>query len=135
MNIVDILKKGVGFTNSDEDAVEMLADFKNHKVGMQLDSESVTLVVKDSVVSLEDGIREDCDAVMKMKDLDMYGAIDNSYDLMEIKDNAEIVKGDVKDPAIAVHFMATFPFFDAMVRLYENDNEFEKQVIDLKSAL
>jgi hypothetical protein len=135
MNIVDILKKGVDFTNSDEDAVEMLADFKNHKVGIQLDSDEVTLVVKDSAVSLEDGIREDCDAVMKMKDLDMYGAIDNSYDLMEIKDKGEIIKGDVKDPAIAVHFMATFPFFDAMVRLYENDNEFEKQVIDLKSAL
>jgi hypothetical protein len=135
MSIVDILNKGIEFTNSDEAAQEMLADFTDHKVGIKIGEEDVTLVVKDSVVSLDQGIREDCDAVMALSTVDMCGAIDDSYDLMEIKDKGEIIKGDVKDPAIAVHFMATFPFFDAMVRLYENDNEFEKQVDDLKSAL
>jgi len=82
------------------------------------------------LVSLEEGIRDDCDAVMKMKDLDMCGAIDNSYDLMEIKDKGEIVKGDVKDPAIAVHFMATFPYFDAMVRLYEDNEEYKNRLMN-----
>ena len=135
MSIIDILNKGVEFTNSDDDACEMLVDFKNHKVGIQLDNKDVTLVIKDSVVSLEEGIRDDCDAVMKMKDLDMCGAIANIYDLMEIKDTGEIVKRDVKDTAIAVHFMATFPYFDAMVRLYEDNEEYKKQVDELKSSL
>jgi hypothetical protein len=31
--------------------------------------------------------------------------------------------------------MATFPFFDAMVRFYEDDPEFKKQVDELKSSL
>jgi hypothetical protein len=36
---------------------------------------------------------------------------------------------------IAVHFMATFPYFDAMVRLYQEDTEFKKTVDDYKAAL
>ena len=134
MSIVDILNKGVEFTNSDEAAQEMLADFTDHKVGMKIGEKEVTLVVKDSVVSLDQGVREDCDAVMSLSPLDMCGAIDDSYDLMEIKDKGEILKGDPKDPAIAVHFMATFPFFDAMVRLYQDDNEFQKMVDDIKAS-
>jgi len=134
MSIVDILNKGIEFTNSDEAAQEMLADFTNHKVGMKIGEEDVTLVVKDSVVSLEQGIREDSDAVMALSTVDMCGAIDDSYDLMEIKDKGEILKGDPTDSAIAVHFMATFPYFDAMVRLYQEDNEFQKMVDDIKAS-
>lgn len=135
MSAVDILKKGVAFTNADEAAQEMLADFTDHKVGMKIGEEEMTLVVKDSVVSLEPGIREDCHAVMGLSPIDLCGAIDDSYDLMEIKDKGEMIKGDAKDPAIAVHFMATFPLFDAMVRLYESDDAFERLVKDFKTSL
>jgi len=135
MSIVDVLKKGAEHTSSDEAAQEMLADFKDHKIGMQLDTAAVTIVVKDGVVALEEGIREDCHTAMKMKTVDVCGAIDNSFDLMEIREKGEITKGDMKDPAIAVHFMATFPLFDAMVRLYEDDPSFKKQVDDVKSSL
>jgi hypothetical protein len=31
--------------------------------------------------------------------------------------------------------MATFPFFDAMVRLYESDPDFKQQVDEVKSSL
>ena len=134
MGIVDVLNKGIEFTNSDEAAQEMLADFTDHKIGMKIGEEEVTLVVKDSVVSLDPGTREDCDVAMAISTVDMCGAIDDSYDLMEIKDKGEILKGDPKDPAIAVHFMATFPFFDAMVRLYQEDNEFQKMVDDIKAS-
>ena len=135
MTIVDILKRGVEFTNADDTAREMLADFKDHKVGMKLDAEDVTVVVKDGVVSLENGIRDDCHAVISMKTVDMCGAIDNSFDLMEIREKGELIKGEMTDPNIPVHFMATFPFFDAMVRFYEDDPEFKKQVDELKSSL
>ena len=135
MTIADILKRGVEFTNADDTAGEMLDDFKDHKVGMKLDAEDVTFVVKDGVVSLENGIRDDCHAVISMKTIDMCGAIDNSFDLMEIREKGELIKGEMTDPNIAVHFMATFPFFDAMVRLYEDDAEFKKQVDELKSSL
>jgi hypothetical protein len=135
MSVVDILKKGAEFTNSDETAKEMMADFKDHKVGLQLDDAAVTQVVKDGAISLEESIREDCHAVLKMKNVDLCGAIDNSFDLMEMKDKGELVKGDMTDPNLPVHLMATFPFFDAMVRLYESDADFKKQVDDLKSSL
>ncbi|MCP4716816.1 MAG: hypothetical protein GY868_16965 [Deltaproteobacteria bacterium] len=115
--------------------MEMLAEFTDHKVGMQLDDTAVTLVVKDSVVSLEAGMRDDCHVAMQIKTFDVCEAIDNSYDLMEIREKGELTKGDAKDPASAVHFMATFPFFDAMVRLYEDDEGFKKQVDDLKASL
>jgi hypothetical protein len=36
---------------------------------------------------------------------------------------------------IAVHFMATFPYFDAMVRLYQDDAAFKKMVDDYKATL
>ena len=111
----------------------MLADFKDHKIGIKLDDQDVTLVVADSVVSLEEGIRDDCHAIIKLSTADMCGAIDNSYDLMDIRTKGEIVKGDMADPDLPVHFMATFPFFDAMVRLYEEEGEFKKQVDDLIS--
>ena len=133
MTIVDILKRGVEITNADEIAREMLADFRDHKVGMKLGEEEITLVVKDSVVALEDGIRDDCHAVISMSVVNMCGAIDNSFDLMEIKDKGELIKGEMTDPNMPVHFMATFPFFDAMVRLYEDDPDFKKQVDELKS--
>ena len=135
MSVVDVLKRGVEFTNADETAKGMMVDFKDHKVGFKLDADEVTQVVKDGIISLEEGIREDCHVVLKMKTVDLCGAIDNSFDLMEIKDKGEIEKGDIKDPNLPVHLMATFPFFDAMVRLYESDEEFKKQVEEIKSSL
>jgi hypothetical protein len=135
MGIVDILKRGIEFTNTDETAKGMMADFKDHKVGIRLDADEITQVVKDGTISLEEGIREDCHAVLKMKTVDLCGAIDNSFDLMEIREKGEIIKGDIADPNLPVHLMATFPFFDAMVRLYESDPEFKKQVDEFKSSL
>ena len=128
MTIVDILKKGVEYTNSDESAREMMKDFKDHKVGLKLDAHELTQVIRDGTISLENGIRADCHVVLKMKTVDLCGAIDNSFDLMEIREKGEIIKGDIKDPNLPVHLMATFPFFDTMVSLYESDPEFKKQV-------
>jgi hypothetical protein len=135
MSVMDVLKRGADFTNADETAQGMMVDFKDHKVGMQLDADEVTQVVKDGVLSLEEGIRDDCHVVLKMKTEDLCSAIDNTFDLMEIKDKGELVKGDMTDPNVPVHLMATFPFFDAMVRLYESDDEFKKQVDEVKSSL
>ena len=135
MSVMDVLKKGADFTNADETAQGMMVDFKDHKVGMQLDADEVTQVVKDGVLSLEEGIREDCHVVLKMKTEDLCSAIDNTFDLMEIKDKGELVKGDMTDPNVPVHLMATFPFFDAMVRLYESDDAFKKQVDEVISSL
>ena len=135
MSVMDILKKGADFTNGDEAAKGMMADFNDHKVGLQLDADEVTQVVKDGALSLEENIRDDCHVVLKMKTVDLLGAIDNTFDLMEIKDKGELVKGDMTDPNVPVHLMATFPFFDAMVRLYESDPEFKKQVDEVKSSL
>ena len=134
MTIIDVLQQGIRFTNSDPAAQEMLADFKDHKVGMKLDTDETTIVIKDGTVALEIGMREDCHAAMKMTDLDLCGAIDNSYDLMEIREKGEIIKGDRTDPNTAVHFMALFPFFDAMVRLYEQDQEFKNAVDAVKAS-
>lgn len=136
MTIIDILQKGVAFANTDETTMEMLADFKDHRVGLKLDREELTMVVKDGVVSLENGMQMDnCHAAMTMKTVDICGAIDNSYDLMEIRDKSKLIKGDPTDMNIAVHFMATFPYFDAMVRQYQDDAEFKKIVDDYKATL
>jgi len=135
MTIIDVLQQGIRFTNSDPAAQEMLADFKDHKVGMKLDKDETTIVIKDGTVALESGMREDCHASMRLPDIDLCGAIDNSYDLMEIREKGEIIKGDKTDPNTAVHFMALFPFFDAMVRLYEQDQEFKNAVDAVKAAL
>jgi len=135
MSVMEILKKGADYTNADESAKGMMADFNDHKVGLQLDADEFTQVVKDGSLSLEEGIRDDCHVVLKMKTVDLLGAIDNTFDLMEIKDKGELVKGDMADPNVPVHLMATFPFFDAMVRLYESDPAFKKQVDEVKSSL
>ena len=135
MSVMDILKKGADFTNGDEAAKGMMADFNDHKVGLQLDADEFTQVVKDGALSLEEGIRDDCHVVLKMKTVDLLGAIDNTFDLMEIKDKGELVKGDMTDPNVPVHLMATFPYFDAMVRLYESDPEFKKQVDEAKTPV
>jgi len=135
MSVMDMLKRGAEYTNADEIAQGMMTDFKDHKIGMRLDADDITQVIKDGRISLEDGIRDDCHVVMKMKTVDLCGAIDNSFDLMEIREKGEIIKGDITDPNLPVHFMATFPFFDAMVRLYESDPEFKKQVDEAKTPV
>jgi hypothetical protein len=136
MNILDILQRGAEFANADDMTREMLADFKDHRVGMKLDKDELTMVVKDGVVSLESGMQLDnCHAAMNMKTVDVCGAIDNSFDLMEIREKGKLLKGDPTDMAIAVHFMATFPYFDAMVRLYQDDMEFKKMVDNYKATL
>ena len=114
---------------------DLLADFTAPKVGMKLDGQDMTIVIADGVVALEIGMREDCHAAMAMTRLDLCGAIDNSYDLMEIREKGQIIKGDRKDPNTAVHFMALFPFFDAMVRLYEQDLEFKSDIDAIKASL
>lgn len=134
MGIRDVLKKGAEFTNQDETAKDMMVDFKDHKVGMRLDDIELTVVIKDSTVGIEDGIREDCHAAMEMTIRDMCEAIDNTYDLMEIREKGRVIKGDAKDSGTAVHFMALFPFFDAMVRCYEDDDGFKQLVDKVKSG-
>ena len=47
---------------------------------------------------------------------------------MDMREKGAMLKGDITDPNLAVHFMAIFPFFDAMVRLYEHDKAFKSQV-------
>jgi hypothetical protein len=136
MTILDILQQGIEFANSDDMTKEMLADFKDHRVGIKLDKEELTLVVKDGVISLENGMQLDnCHAAMIMKTADICAAIDNGYDLMEIREKGTLLKGDPKDMSIAVHFMATFPYFDAMVRQYQDDAEFKKLVDEYKTTL
>jgi hypothetical protein len=135
MSVMEMLAAGAEFTNADEAAQGMMADFKDHKVGMKLDAYEFTQVVKDGKLFLEKGIREDCHVVLKLKTEDLCSAIDNTFDLMEIKDKGELVKGDMIDPNVPVHLMATFPFFDAMVRLYEADPRFKKMVDEIKSSL
>ena len=136
MTIIDILQKGVAFANADDTTKEMLADFKDHRVGMKLDQEELTMVVKDGVISVENGMQLDnCHAAMQMKTADVCGAIDNSFDLMEIREKGHLLKGDPTDMNIAVHFMSTFPYFDAMVRLYQDDAEFKKTVDNFKATL
>jgi hypothetical protein len=135
MSVGAILKKGIEYTNSDETAKGMLADFKDHKVGIKFDAEEITLIVKDGTIYLENGIRDDCHCSMKMKTVDLCGAIDNSFDLMEIREKGEMIKGDITDPNLPVHLMAIFPLFDAMVRFYQDDAEFKKIVDTLKSSL
>jgi hypothetical protein len=135
MAMIDVLQKGVLFANSDPAAQEMLADFTDHKVGMKLDGQEMTIIIKDGKVMLESGTRGDCHAAMGMTTKDLCEAIDNSYDLMEIKDKGDIIKGDRTDRNTAVHFMALFPFFDAMVRLYAGNPDFKKTVDGLKATL
>ena len=72
MAVMDVLKRGADFTNADETAKGMMVDFKDHKVGLQLDADEVTQVVKDGILSLEEGIREDCHVVLKMKTVDLF---------------------------------------------------------------
>jgi hypothetical protein len=135
MAMFEVLQKGIFFTNADPTAKDMLADFKDHKVGMKLDGQDMTIIISDGVVALETGMREDCHAAMAMTIADLCGAIDNSYDLMEIREKGQIIKGDRKDPNTAVHFMALFPFFDAMVRLYEQDQQFKNEIDAVKASL
>ena len=135
MALLDVLKSGIEQTNKDETALEMLADFNDHRVGMMVSGTDITLIVKEGKVSLEEGIREDSHAVMKLGADIVCGAIDNSVDLLDIKDEGELVKGDMADPDLPVHFMATFPFFDAMVRYYEEDSTFKQNVDAVKASL
>ncbi|MCX5901726.1 MAG: hypothetical protein NTX06_13525, partial [Proteobacteria bacterium] len=109
MAMIDVLQRGVLFANSDPAAQEMLADFTDHKVGMKLDGQEMTIIIKDGKVMIESATREDCHAAMGMTTRDLCEAIDNSYDLMEIREKGEILKGDKTDPNTAVHFMALFP--------------------------
>jgi hypothetical protein len=135
MTILDVLKSGIEQTNKDEISLEMLADFSNHKIGMMIGDTEITLIVKDGKASIEEGVLADSHVVMKIGADVVCGSIDNSIDLMDIKGNAELVKGDLNDPDVPVHFMATFPFFDAMVRYYEEDSTFKQNVDAVKASL
>ena len=55
--------------------------------------------------------------------------------LVDERDHVALVKGDLTDPDVPVHFMATFPFFDAMVRYYEEDSTFKQNVDAVKASL
>jgi len=111
MTILDILKSGIEQTNKDEISLEMLADFSNHKVGMTVGDTEITLIVKDGKVSIEEGVLADSHVVMKIGADVVCGSIDNSIDLMDIKDNAELVKGDMSDPDVPVHFYGNLSVF------------------------
>lgn len=135
MGLKEVMKRGALFANKDESTRDILNEFKDHKVGMQFDQEEVTIVIKDGMVSIEGGIRPDCHVVMKLSTGNMCSMIDGTKDRAEIREEGEITKGDISDPSLLVNFMAVSPYYDALMRLYEEDPEFKRNVDDLKASL
>jgi len=135
MGLTEIMEKGAIFANKDETISDILRDFHDHKVGMQFDHEEITIVIKDGAVSIEKGIRDDCNVVMKLSTENMCSMIDGTKDRAEIREEGEITKGDFSDPSLLVNFMAVSPYYDALMRLYEEDTEFKMSVDDLKASL
>jgi hypothetical protein len=134
-SMLEIMVKGAELVNADEEFIAQMVELDADIIFWRFedDQPAVTTRLDKGVIVVEEGENPDSQVGMKLKAKVLLDVIDNSLEAKMMYTYTELVKGDME--MARHHVFALVPYIYGMQDYYDDNEEFNKMVIDKKAAL
>lgn len=134
-SMLEIMVKGAELVNADEEFIDQMVELDADIIFWRFedDQPAVTTRLDKGVIVVEEGENPDSQVGMKLKAKVLLDVIDNSLEAKMMYTYTELVKGDME--MARHHVFALVPYIYGMQDYYDDNEEFNKMVIDKKAAL
>jgi len=134
-SMLEIMVKGAELVNADEEFIAQMVELDNDIIfwSFEDDQPAVTSRLDKGVIVVEEGENPDSQIGMKLKAKVLLDVIDNSLEAKMMYTYTELVKGDME--LARHHVFALVPYIYGMQDYYDDNEGFNKMVVDKKTAL
>jgi hypothetical protein len=134
-SMLEIMKKGAELVNADEEFIAQMVELDNDIIFWRFedDQPAVTTRLDKGVIVVEEGENPDSQIGMKLKAKVLLDVVDNSLEAKMMYTYTELVKGDME--LARHHVFALVPYIYGMQDYYDENKEFNRMVVDKKTAL
>ena len=134
-SMLEIMVRGAELVNADEEFIAQMVELDADIIFWRFedDQPAVTTRLDKGVIVVEEGENPDSQIGMKLKAKVLLAVIDNSLEAKMMHTYTELVKGDME--LARHHVFALVPYIYGMQDYYDENEEFNKMVVDKKTAL
>ena len=134
-SMLEIMVRGAELVNADEEFIAQMVELDADIIFWRFedDQPAVTTRLDKGVIVVEEGENPDSQIGMKLKAKVLLDVIDNSLEAKMMYTYTELVKGDME--LARHHVFALVPYIYGMQDYYDDNEEFNKMVVDKKTAL
>ena len=134
-SMLEIMVKGAELVNADEEFIAQMVELDADIIFWRFedDQPAVTTRLDKGVIVVEEGENPDSQIGMKLKAKVLLDVVDNSLEAKMMYTYTELVKGDME--LARHHVFALVPYIYGMQDYYDENEEFNKMVVDKKTAL
>ena len=134
-SMLEIMIKGAELVNADEEFIAQMVELDNDIIFWRFEDDhpAVTTRLDKGVIVVEEGEHPESQVGMKLKAKVLLDVIDNSLEAKMMYTYTELVKGDME--LARHHVFALVPYIYGMQDYYDENEEFNKMVVDKKTAL
>ena len=135
VSMLAIMVKGAELVNADEEFIAQMVELDGDIIFWRFedDQPAVTTRLDKGVIVVEEGENPDSQVGMKLKAKVLLDVVDNSLEAKMMYTYTELVKGDME--MARHHVFALVPYIYGMQDYYDENEEFNKMVVDKKTAL
>ena len=134
-SMLEIMIKGAELVNADEEFIAQMVELDADIIFWRFedDQPAVTTRLDKGVIVVEEGENPESQIGMKLKAKVLLDVIDNSLEAKMMYTYTELVEGDME--LARHHVFALVPYIYGMQDYYDENEEFNKMVVDKKTAL
>ena len=134
-SMLEIMVKGAELVNADEEFIAQMVELDADIIFWRFedDQPEVTTRLDKGVIVVEEGENPDSQIGMKLKAKVLLDVVDNSLEAKMMYTYTELVKGNME--LARHHVFALVPYIYGMQDYYDENEEFNKMVVDKKTAL
>ena len=134
-SMLEIMVRGAELVNADEEFIAQMVELDADIIFWRFedDQPAVTTRLDKGVIVVEEGENPDSQIGMKLKAKVLLDVIDNSLEAKMMYTYTELVKGNME--LARHHVFALVPYIYGMQDYYDENEEFNKMVVDKKTAL
>jgi hypothetical protein len=134
-SMLEIMVRGAELVNSDEEFIAQMVELDGDIIFWRFedDQPAVTTCLDKGVIVVEEGENPDSQIGMKLKAKVLLDVIDNSLEAKMMYTYTELVKGDME--LARHHVFALVPYIYGMQDYYDENEAFNKMVVDKKTEL
>jgi len=134
-SMLEIMVRGAELVNADEEFIAQMVELDADIIFWRFedDQPAVTTRLDKGVIVVEEGENPDSQIGMKLKAKVLLDVIDNSLEAKMMYTYTELVKGNME--LARHHVFALVPYIYGMQDYYDENEEFNKMVVDKKTEL
>ena len=134
-SMLEIMVRGAELVNADEEFIAQMVELDADIIFWRFedDQPAVTTRLDKGVIVVEEGENPDSQVGMKLKAKVLLDVVDNSLEAKMMYTYTELVKGDME--LARHHVFALVPYIYGMQDYYDENEAFNKMVVDKKTEL